>query len=203
MKQEMKEFGLHSRNKSDWIDLSRVKVNLDPMSEWKQMYSEAWRLQKENYWTKDMSGIDWNAVYKRYLPLLDKIATRSEFSDLIWEMQGELGTSHAYEMGGDYKSAPDYKLGSLGADYVYDDEKKAYRITHIIKGDSWKNESPLRTPGTDINAGDFITAINGEILNAETVITQWSSCTFVAMALGKEVYSDLNSDELKKLIILY
>ncbi|HMS33278.1 MAG TPA: S41 family peptidase [Ignavibacteria bacterium] len=169
MKQEMKEFGLHSRNKSDWIDLSRVKVNLDPMSEWKQMYSEAWRLQKENYWTKDMSGIDWNAVYKRYLPLLDKIATRSEFSDLIWEMQGELGTSHAYEMGGDYKTAPDYKLGSLGADYVYDNEKKAYRITHIIKGDSWKNGSPLRTPGTDINEGDYITAINGETLNAETV----------------------------------
>ena len=50
MKQEMKEFGLHSRNKSDWVDLTRVKVNLDPMSEWKQMYSEAWRLQKENYW---------------------------------------------------------------------------------------------------------------------------------------------------------
>lgn len=90
-----------------------MKVNLDPMSEWKQMYSEAWRLQKENYWTKDMSGIDWNAVYKRYLPLLDRIATCSEFSDLIWEMQGELGTSHAYEMGGDYKPAPDYKPGSL------------------------------------------------------------------------------------------
>jgi tricorn protease len=168
MKQEMREFGLHSRNKSDWLDLSRVKVNLDPMSEWKQMYSEAWRLQKENYWTKDMSGIDWNAVYKRYLPLLDKIATRSEFSDLIWEMQGELGTSHAYEMGGDYKSAPDYKLGSLGADYVFDEEKKAYRITHIIKGDSWKNGSPLRAPGTDIIEGDYLTSINGENLNAET-----------------------------------
>ncbi len=167
MPKEMKEFGMHSRSKSDWLDLTRVKVNLDPMSEWRQMYSEAWRLQKEHYWTKDMSGIDWNAVYKRYYPLLDKIATRSEFSDLIWEMQGELGTSHAYEMGGDYKPAPDYKLGSLGADYEFDNEKNAYRIKHIIKGDSWKDDSPLRNPGVDVREGDYLTAINGETLNAE------------------------------------
>ena len=156
-----------SRSKSDWIDLSRVKVNLDPVSEWEQMYNEAWRLQKEQFWTPDMSGIDWDVVYSRYLPLLKKVATRSEFSDLIWEMQGELGTSHAYEMGGDYKAAPNYRLGSLGADYVYDEKEKAYKIIHIIKGDSWKNNSPLRTPGTDIKEGDFIIAINGETLSSE------------------------------------
>ena len=157
----------HPRAKSDWIDLSRVKVNLDPMSEWKQMYSEAWRLQKEHYWTPDMSGIDWNLIYDRYLPLLDKVASRSEFSDLIWEMQGELGTSHAYEMGGDYKLAPNYKLGSLGADFEYDKKEKAYKITHIVKGDSWKGDSPLRIFGVGVNEGDYIVAINGENLNAE------------------------------------
>ncbi len=156
-----------SKVKSGWIDLSRVKVNLDPISEWKQMYSESWRLQKEHYWTPDMSGIDWNLVYKRYLPLLEKIATRSEFSDLIWEMQGELGTSHAYEMGGDYKLPPNYKLGYLGADYEYDQNEKAYKILHIVKGDSWKNQSPLRTLGVKINEGDFITSINGENVSEE------------------------------------
>lgn len=119
-----------------------MKVNLDPMSEWEQMYNEAWRLQKEHFWTPDMSGIDWNLVYHRYLPLLESVATRSEFSDLIWEMQGELGTSHAYEWGGDYKPSPNYRLGSLGADYLFDEKEKAYRITHIINGDSWKNNSP-------------------------------------------------------------
>jgi tricorn protease len=168
MRHEMKEFGMLSRNKSDFLDLTRVKVNLDPMSEWKQMYSEAWRLQKEHFWSKDMAGIDWKIVHERYLPLLNKVATRSEFSDVIWEMQGELGTSHAYEMGGDYKSAPDYKLGSLGADYVYDIENKGYRITHIIKGDSWKTNSPLMNLGVDVKEGDFIIAVNGESVNAET-----------------------------------
>jgi len=166
--QNVKDAGINPNRKSDWLDLGRVKVNLDPMSEWKQMYSEAWRLQKENYWTEDMSGIDWNIVYNRYLPLLDKVATRSEFSDVIWEMQGELGTSHAYEMGGDYKPSPNYTLGSLGADFVYDEKEKAYAITHIIKGDSWKNNSPLRNLGLgSIIEGDYLTAINGETLSRE------------------------------------
>lgn len=163
----IREFDLPSRSKSDWLNLSRVKVNLDPMSEWKQMYAEAWRLQKEHFWTPDMSGIDWHAVYKRYLPLIERVATRSEFSDLIWEMQGELGTSHAYEMGGDYKTAPNYLLGSLGADYEFDKQKNAYRITHIIKGDPWKNNSPLRSLGVNVNEGDFLISINGEKLTAE------------------------------------
>lgn len=154
--------------KSDWLDLTRLKVNIDPMSEWKQMYNEAWRLQKEHFWTPDMSGVDWKAVYERYYPLLDKIATRSEFSDLIWEMQGELGTSHAYEWGGDYKPSPNYKLGSLCANFEYDQKEKAYRIVHIIKGDSWKSNSPLMSPGADIEVGDYLIEINGQRLNAQT-----------------------------------
>lgn len=157
----------HSHARSGWLDLNRVKVNLDPMSEWKQMYSESWRLQKEHYWTPDMSGIDWNLIYKRYFPLLEKVATRSEFSDLIWEMQGELGTSHAYEMGGDYRLPPNYKLGYLGADYEYDKKEKAYRITHIVKGDSWKKDSPLRKLGVEVSEGDFIVSIDGENVNED------------------------------------
>ncbi|MBS1516459.1 MAG: PDZ domain-containing protein [Bacteroidetes bacterium] len=159
--------GSHNDGKNDWLDLSRVKVNIDPISEWKQMYTEAWRLQKEHFWTPDMSGVDWDSVYKRYYPLLDKVASRSEFSDLIWEMQGELGTSHAYEWGGDYKPSPNYKLGKLGADFVFDEKENAYRITHIIKGDPWKKNSPLKAPGINISEGDFIVSVNGENLNAE------------------------------------
>ncbi|MEO6694151.1 MAG: S41 family peptidase [Ignavibacteria bacterium] len=156
-----------SRIKSGWIDLTRVKVNLDPMCEWKQMYSESWRLQKEHYWNADMSGIDWNLVYKRYLPLLEKVASRSEFSDVIWEMQGELGTSHAYEMGGDYRLPPNYKLGHLSANYEYDTKENAYKISHIVKGDPWKNTSPFKELGVEIKEGDFITSVNGENVSKE------------------------------------
>ena len=64
----------------------------------------------------------------------------AEFSDLMWEMQGELGTSHAYEFGGDYKPEPSYDQGFLAADCVYDDQADGYRITHIVRGDPWEED---------------------------------------------------------------
>ncbi len=102
--------------KSGWIDLTRVKVSVDPHSEWEQMFREAWRLQRDQFWTGDMSEVDWHSVYLRYFPLIERVSTRSEFSDLMWEMQGELGTSHAYEFGGDYRRRPYYGQGFLGTD---------------------------------------------------------------------------------------
>jgi tricorn protease len=154
--------------KSGWIDLDRVKVPIKPGDEWRQMYREAWRLQRDHFWTPDMSKIDWQAVYDRYLPLVERVATRAEFSDLMWEMQGELGTSHAYEMGGDYRRPPSYDVGLLGADFTWDG--KVWRIQHIVAGDPWDESvrSPLAAPGLNIREGDALTAIGGRRLDANT-----------------------------------
>ncbi|MCG8353917.1 MAG: PDZ domain-containing protein [Chloroflexales bacterium] len=148
--------------KSGWLDLDRVRIAVLPPQEWEQMYREAWRLQRDHFWTSDMSGIDWHAVYERYLPLLQRVASRSEFSDLMWEMQGELGTSHAYEMGGDYRRAPDYEQGFLGADLRYDPESESYVVTHVVRGDGWDQyaSSPLSRPGVNVKPGDRLVAIN-------------------------------------------
>ncbi|MDE0427949.1 MAG: PDZ domain-containing protein [Candidatus Poribacteria bacterium] len=153
-----------------WIDLNRIKASVVPTAEWHQMYREAWRLQRDYFWTEDMSGVDWEQVYQRYLPLLDRIATRGEFSDLMWEMQGELGTSHAYEFGGDYRSSPNYAQGFLGADFVYDAENGGYRITHIPQGDAWEaaKDSALNAPGINVGKGDILLAIGGQSVS-ETV----------------------------------
>ena len=153
-----------------WINLNRIKASIVPTAEWHQMYREAWRLQRDFFWTEDMSGVDWEHVYQRYLPLVDRIATRGEFSDLMWEMQGELGTSHAYEMGGDYRSSPNYAQGFLGADYAYDAESNGYRITHIPRGDGWEasKDSPLNAPGINVRKGDILLAIGGQQVS-ETV----------------------------------
>jgi tricorn protease len=113
---------------SGWLDLNRIKVSVIPSQEWQQMLREIWQLQQDHFWTEDMSGVDWQRVFDRYAPLLERVSTRSEFSDLVWEMQGELGTSHAYELGGDYRKEPDYKLGFLGADFAYDRATDAYRV---------------------------------------------------------------------------
>ncbi|MCS7272620.1 MAG: PDZ domain-containing protein [Fimbriimonadales bacterium] len=151
---------------SGWIDLSRVRCAVVPTREWQQMYREAWRLQREFFWSADMSGVDWQKVYDRYYPLLERVATRSEFSDLMWEMQGELGTSHCYEFGGDYRQPPQYSLGFLGAEFEWDEEAQGYRITHILTGDPWLEDvdSPLNEPGVNAKVGEVLLAINGKRL---------------------------------------
>tara|TARA_Y100001970_G_C14107117_1_gene788793 strand:- start:252 stop:1298 length:1047 start_codon:yes stop_codon:yes gene_type:complete len=84
----------------------------------------------------------------------------------MWEMQGELGTSHAYELGGDYSFPPQYQVGLLGAEYEFNPSQKGYKITKILKGDVWRSnrQSPLLRPGLNIKEGDIITAIEGKSL---------------------------------------
>jgi tricorn protease len=160
------EAGEEANKESGWLDLARVRVSIDPRAEWRQMYREAWRLQRDQFWTADMSNIDWQRVHELYLPLLERVATRGEFSDLLWEMQGELGTSHAYEWGGDYRPAPRYELGHLGADFVWDATANGYRITRIIDGDPGEGgkDSPLRRVGIGVKVGDVLIAVGGQRL---------------------------------------
>src|SRR6266568_4637556 len=119
-----------------WLDLHRMKVSVQPAAEWKQMFAEAWRLQQEQFWTEDMAGVDWKAIYDQYAPLVERVSSRSELSDLFWELQGELGSSHAYEWGGEYRQGPYYSQGFLGIDWTYDAESNRYRIGRIVQGDS-------------------------------------------------------------------
>ncbi len=155
--------------KSGWIKMSRLRVAVNPPAEWQQMFREAWRLQRDHFWAEDMSSVDWETVYRRYFPLIDRVATRSEFSDLLWEMQGELGTSHAYELGGDYRASPRYAQGFLGADFTYDAGSGGYRVAHIVRGDTWqeKFDSPLNRLGANVQVGDVVLAIDGRRLSRD------------------------------------
>ncbi|NRQ35292.1 peptidase [Nonomuraea sp. NN258] len=151
---------------SGWIDLSRVKVSVQPEAEWRQMFREAWRLQLENFWSEDMAGIDWPAVHDRYRPLVERVTTRGEFSDLLWELHGELATSHAYESGGEYRPGPDYSQGKLGVDWDLRDG--VYHIRAVVTGDPWDPlaTSPLNRLGLDVRPGDAVLAINGAPIDA-------------------------------------
>jgi len=150
-----------------WIDLSRIKVQVVPSKEWSQIFNEIWRLQKQNFWTASMTGVDWDKVYKRYQPLVCRLGSRSELSDLAWEMQGELGTSHAYERGGDYRQGKHYNIGFLGCNFKYDKKAKGYKITHLVKGDSWNVSyaNPMLQPGVNAKVGEYLVAINNVSLN--------------------------------------
>jgi len=155
---------------SGWIDIDRIRVAVVPRKEWHQMFDEAWRLQRDQFWTSDMSGIDWDAVRETYRPLVDRVSTRAEFSDLIWELQGELGTSHCYEMGGDYQPSPSYHQGFVGADLAFDRKSERWKIDRIPQGDSWDPvyASPAAAPGVNLTKGDEILAIGGEPVDKTT-----------------------------------
>lgn len=158
--------------KNGWLDLDRVRLAVELREEWRQMFHEAWRLQREFFWDEEMSGVRWQEIGEKYRPLLEHVGSRAELSDLIWEMQGELGTSHAYEYGGDYPPKRRYLLGRLGADLQWDASRERYVIERIFGGDLWKRDahSPLLAPGLNIQAGDALLAIGGEPLHAQTSV---------------------------------
>jgi|HubBroStandDraft_4_1064222.scaffolds.fasta_scaffold00487_7 tricorn protease len=185
--------------RSGWLELDRASVEIVPRDEWAQMYREAWRLQTEQFWVEDMSDIDWDRVYDRYAAVLPRVRTRGELSDLIWEMQGELGTSHAYEWGGDYREPPQYQRGFLGADLRWDEEREGYCIERIYRGDSWNRESdsPLAEPGQNVHEGDCIVAIGGKRLSRET-----SPDRLLVNAAGRQISVTLRNKKGEERIVL-
>ncbi len=144
------------------IDSSRVRVEIDPPREWAQMYEEAARLMRDHFWVADMAGVGWDDVIARYRPLLDRIATRDDLSELLWEVQGELGASHAYETPPPRPVEEERALGLLGADL----ERGAdgtWRVARLLPGESsvLGARAPLLVPGTGIRPGDAILAVDG------------------------------------------
>jgi tricorn protease len=186
--------------RSGWIDLTRADVLIEPRDEWKQMYLEAWRMQREQFWDAAMSGIDWEMVRERYAKLLPLVHTRSALSDLIWEMQGELGTSHAYEIGGDHREPHHYHRGFLGADTTWDAQTERYRITRIYRGDSWNREidSPLAEPGHDIREGDAILAVGGRAATPENPLDE-----LLVNLAGRETWLTIASGEQTRRVLVH
>lgn len=150
-----------------WVDLERAVVEVHPRAEWKRLLGEAWRLQRDHFWRADLGGVDWNGVWDRYSPWVERITTRSELSEVIDEMQGELRTSHAYEWGGVEAEGESYPVGLLGADLEWEDG--AWRVKRILEGDPWDTElrSPLLDPGVDVRVGDRILGVGDEPLGAD------------------------------------
>ncbi|MGW2151091.1 S41 family peptidase [Nonomuraea bangladeshensis] len=144
------------------IDLDRITVQLDPVAEWRQGYREAGRLMRDHYWREDMNGVDWQAVLDRYAPLVERLGAHTELIDLLWEVQGELGTSHAYASPPAGGSDPRRRQGLLGADLAKDADG-VWRVERILAGESSDHEarSPLLAPGVAVRPGDAIVAVGG------------------------------------------
>jgi tricorn protease len=152
------------------LDLAHLDMQLDRRAEWKQIFEEAWRMLRDDFYDPTMRGVDWNAMKRRYEAELPYVTLRNDVSFLIGEMDGELGISHITAYGGDTVDAPAPATGLLGADY--DVAGNLYRIRRIYRGDNSSDatRSPLDTPGVDVREGDYILAVNGRPLRAPTSI---------------------------------
>lgn len=148
------------------FDYDRVSLEVLPEKEWAFMFSEAWRLQKDFFWDPDMGKVDWQGTRKRYGELLPLVRTTAELMDVVAEMQGDLGVSHAYTWGFDRGDGPLFKLGHLGASLSWSAKAGGAEITHIDDGDGRfpEKRSALCVAGETIQKGDVITAIDGQAL---------------------------------------
>ncbi|MFD9459621.1 S41 family peptidase [Streptomyces sp. NPDC060027] len=144
------------------VDLSRVRQTVDPAAEWRQMYDETGRLMRDNFWRPDLGGVDWDAVLERYRPVLERVATHDDLVDLLWEVQGELGTSHAYVTPRGGWGGGDRAQGLLGAD-ISRHEDGSWRIDRILPSETSDPDAraPLAAPGVAVRAGDAIVAVGG------------------------------------------
>lgn len=146
------------------VDLSGWSFPIDPREEWRQMFTEAWRLERDYFWDPTMSGVDWNAIRAKYQPLADRVRSREELSDVLAQMIGELSALHMFVYGGDLRGPETpVSLGWLGGEFVRDPAVTGYRITQIYQGDPDYPESlsPLVRPGVELKVGDAILAVNG------------------------------------------
>ncbi len=143
------------------LDTNQLQARVDPIVEWRQIYREAWRINRDFLYDAEMHGADWDAMYTKYLPLLKHVAHRSDLSYLLMNLIGELTIGHSGAGGGDMPSANRVPGGLLGADYEVDGEY--YRIKKIYIGENWNPglRAPLTAPGLKVAEGDYILEVNG------------------------------------------
>ena len=172
----------------DALPTKGLEMTVDPRKEWKQIYTDAWRMERDFFYDPNMHGLDWGKVREQYAPLVDYAVTRGDLNFIIGEMIAELSSSHSYRGGGDSEQAERKSTGLLGVDWKA--ENGRYQIGKIIRGADWDAEarSPLAQPGIDVKEGEFILAVNGVELTTATEPT----APFIGLA-GKTVELTVNS----------
>lgn len=141
-----------------------IEVRVDPRQEWRQMYREAWRIQREFFYDPGYHGLDLRAAEKRYEPYLENIASRADLNYLFAEMLGELSVGHLNVGGGDMPEVRRVETGLLGADFELANGR--YRFKRIYSGENWNPQlrAPLTEPGVNVTAGEYLLAVNGREL---------------------------------------
>jgi tricorn protease len=171
------------------INIADMEVYVDPRAEWKQMYNEVWRIQRDFFYDPQLHGLNLEASKKEYEGYLEGIAHRSDLNYLFQEMLGNMSVGHHNSLGGDAPQVPPVPGGLLGADYKI--ENGRYRFARIYNGENWNPQlrAPLTQPGVNVQVGDYLLAVNGrELLASDNVYS------FFLNTAGKSVLLKVGAD---------
>ena len=154
------------------LKLDHLREVVDPKQEWAEMFENAWRLERDLFFSPPMNGVDWKGVHDRYRPLVPLAGSREDLNYLIGQMLGEISNSHTYVGGGDDgDTTPPAHSALLGVDWAVDPASGRYRFASIYPGDNTRSDyrSPLAQPGLAVKTGDYLLAVNGVELKVPTV----------------------------------
>jgi tricorn protease len=148
------------------LNLGGMRAEVDPPLEWKQIFNEVWRQERDYFYEAAMNGVDWEKTRDKYAQLLPFVADRYTLTYVLGEMIGELSNSHTYVGGGDFPDLHPVNVGLLGADFEADKASGFYRIRKVYPGENWNPHarSPLTEPGLNVKEGDYLVAVNGRPL---------------------------------------
>ncbi len=154
-----------------------MEVYIEPRVEWKQMYREVWRIERDFFYDPNAHGLDLKAAEKKYSGYLDGLASRQDLNYLFEEMLGELTCGHVFVGGGDLPEVNRVRVGLLGADYTI--ENGRYRLARIYDGENWNPDlrAPLTQPGVNVKEGEYLIAVNGREVKAPDEIYKFFEAT--------------------------
>lgn len=155
------------------LKIEDIEVRIDPRTEWKQMYQEVWRIERDFLYDPGFHGLDLDATSKRFKPYLEHVASRRDLNYLFQEMLGELSLGHVYVTGGDTSEIKGTKTGLLGADFSIENGK--YRIAKIYQGENWNPDlrAPLTGPGINVPVGSYLLEVNGAAVKTDGSIYRY------------------------------
>jgi tricorn protease len=171
------------------LNTANIEVKISPRDEWKQMFHEAWRIERDYFYDPGYHGLDLRAAAKRYEPFVEGIGSRADLNYLFGEMLGNLVVGHLGVGGGDTPEVKRIQTGLLGCDYKI--ENGHYRFARVYNGENWNPQAtaPLTQPGVNVVTGEYLLAVNGRSLTASDNIY-----SFFEGTAGKQVQIRVGTD---------
>ncbi len=177
------------------LDFKDMEVKIDPMTEWKQMFTNAWRIYRDWFYVENLHGVDWPKMKEKYGQLVPYLGHRADLDYLFGELVGELNVGHAYINWGEFDRPERVEGGLLGAGFTADEKAGRYIISKIYQGENWNENtrSPLTEQGIDVKEGDYLISLNGNDVTLKNNPYQ-----FLENTTGKKISLVVNSEPTKE-----